>query len=378
MRTAAVKSDGSLWRWGGSGASYTWGLSDSSDPVQSGCDYDWSAVFSGGSGTQYGLKKDGRLFAWGQRSAIYGPNDPEGWMMVNEPVQVGTDSDWKFLSSGQQSTVAIKTNGTMYQWGDNVPTGTVEGVVSFENDWTPRQIGTTNDWASVSVSEQLPYQVAVKTDGTLWAWGEFSVEIEGVKVALFNSHAPVQLAPGNDWKMAAVGGSDNIIIALKGDGTLWALGRNASGALGLGEEDYGYVASEMTQIGVAQDWRSVSVSQTRVLAVKLNGQLWGWGDNSNGALGLSLDVSTLDAPTRVGTGSSWRTPVAGVDVSFVLDGNGQIYGMGPNYYDVLNIDGMDWQAVFQPTKMLIPTEPGDWCSVGFYKNHFSKSRFDNY
>jgi hypothetical protein len=366
-RVAAVKADGSLWRWGADNASYTWGRSSSTDPVQSGCDYDWAKVFSNVRGAQYGIKKDGRLFGWGQRVTLLGPDAPNAYDVQSEPLQIGSDSDWKAVDSGWWLSLGLKNDGSIVQWGENVLTmkfgdGSVEGVAN----WTPTQVGTDTDWVGISTSQQLRYSVAVKSNGTIWVWGVFAGD--ALDDAQLNSVEPTQLIPGNDWKMAVAGGSAYFILAVKNDGTLWSIGQNSGGVLGLGEEDTSFVATTMTQIGTDTNWQSVAVSNNRAIAIKMNGTAWGWGANTDGSLGFSTDTSEFYAPTRIGTSSSWRKAVPGYNVSYLIDANGQVFGAGRNDQDILNIDTNQWQIVTQFTSMIVPTEPGEWCTQGFYSN----------
>jgi hypothetical protein len=83
------------------------------------------------------------------------------------PTQVGTDTDWAFVEADSKSSFAIKTNGTLWAWGENwngrLGNGTSTDLL------VPTQIGTATDWASVSTSYSAT--LALKTDGSLFAWG---------------------------------------------------------------------------------------------------------------------------------------------------------------------------------------------------------------
>jgi alpha-tubulin suppressor-like RCC1 family protein len=366
---ATVKADGSLWRWGSNNASYPGGTSNSEDPAQSGCDYDWAKVFSGVNSVQYGIKKDGSLYGWGLRRYLFGPEDPQAWDYAGVPVQMGSASDWKAVASGGYLNLGLKNDGSIVAWGDAVPTGIdpETGALQNETNWTPTQVGTDTDWATISVSEKAWFQVAVKTNGTLWVWGDFG---KGLDDPLLNAATPTQLFPNEtNWKMAVAGRHDHVIIAIKNDGTLWAVGRNNQGALGIGEEDQGYLLTAMTQIGTDTDWQSVAASSGRFIAIKMNGSAWAWGLNEVGSLGFSTDIAVLYAPTRIGTGLGWRTAaLTGGAVSYLIDANGQIFGAGRNDYDILNLNDFQWQDVTQFRPMIVPTEPGEWCSQGFYKD----------
>ena len=85
----------------------------------------------------------------------------------SSPVQIGTATDWAQISAGAYHTVALKTDGTLWAWGYNSYGGLGDGTTAHKS--SPVQIGTATDWAQISAGDY--HTVALKTDGTLWAWG---------------------------------------------------------------------------------------------------------------------------------------------------------------------------------------------------------------
>ena len=71
------------------------------------------------------------------------------------------------ISAGAYHTVALKTDGTLWAWGYNNYGGLGDGTTAHKS--SPVQIGTATDWAQISAGDY--HTVALKTDGTLWAWG---------------------------------------------------------------------------------------------------------------------------------------------------------------------------------------------------------------
>ena len=143
------------------------------------------------------------------------------------------------------------------------------------------RIGTDNDWADMACSRFWGYSAfAIKTNGTLWSWGENSAGQLGIG----NTQAqtlPVQVGTDTDWKQVAAGVSS--VLALKTDGSLWGWGLNMNGEL------FGYEGrqSSPVRLGSETDWEKVLVIEFRAYAVKKDGTLWAWGDNSRNLLGFN-------------------------------------------------------------------------------------------
>ena len=187
--------------------------------------------------------------------------------------------DWAAVSAGSNRTVAIRTDGTLWAWGSNNSGQLGNGTKTRRSD--PIQVGSAKNWATVSAGDG--YTVALRTNGTLWAWGSnHSGQLgDGTKT---DRSVPVQVGPDRDW--AAVSAGDGYTVALKTDGTLWAWGRNDSGQLGDGTNTD---RSVPVQVGSDRDWAAASagriIKNGFTVAVKKDGTLWAWGSNDSGQLG---------------------------------------------------------------------------------------------
>ena len=89
-------------------------------------------------------------------------------------------------------------------------------------------------------------------------------------------------------------------IAIKTDGTLWVWGNNVSGRLGLGDITN---RSSPVQVGTLTNWSSVSAG-SHTMAIKTDGTLWAWGSNGSGRLGLG-DITDRSSPVQVGALTNW-------------------------------------------------------------------------
>jgi alpha-tubulin suppressor-like RCC1 family protein len=127
--------------------------------------------------------------------------------------------------------------------------------------------GGTN-WKQVSCANQ--FTAAIKTDGTLWAWGNNSTRQIGNNSATTYISTPVTtFAGGNNWKQVSCGGgiASGRVAAIKTDGTLWTWGNNYAGSLGI-NSNQSAVSTPVTTFAGGTNWKQVSSSGAHVLAIK--------------------------------------------------------------------------------------------------------------
>ncbi|MCW3083497.1 MAG: domain repeat protein [Bacteroidetes bacterium] len=156
------------------------------------------------------------------------------------------------------------------------------------------------------------YHLGIKSDGTLWAWGESSYGSMGTGGK--ESIVPIQIGTDNKWTDIKAGYYHS--LGLKSDGTLWSWGCNWFGQLGDGSIKNGKRKVRIggddkespIQIGEDTNWISIAAGGNHCLALKSDGSIWGWGDNSNGQLGdrnltnYVFDVNDDVRDGRIGPG----------------------------------------------------------------------------
>lgn len=235
----------------------------------------------------------------------------------SSPVQVGSLTNWKSVSVSSGHTLAVKTDGTLWAWG----TGT-NGILGLGNTYhrsSPVQVGGLTTWRKVSTGGQGS-SFAISTDGTLWSWGYNNVGSLGFGDQV-NRSSPTQLSTSS-WDNIATNG--RFTLAVKTDGTLWSCGDNYYGQLGSGNRSTNFT---LTQQGSLTDWKSVSAGGAHSLAVKKDGTLWSWGKNTNGQLGGG---STSSSPVQVGSLTDWSQVSAGHSSSLALKKDGTLWAWGLN------------------------------------------------
>lgn len=296
---AAIKTDGTLWAWGNgeSGQLGNGKLVDYSSPIQIGSLANWKQISHGVCSAA--IKTDGTLWTWGYNT--YGTLGNNTTVYYSSPIQIGSLTDWKQVCVGGTLTVsAIKTDGTLWVWGRGL-NGAL-GIDTTINYSSPIQIGTLTDWKYVSTNG--PETLAIKTDGTLWGWGANGNGRLGNGTTIGYS-SPIQIGSLTNWQTISV---DSHVSAIKTDGTLWAWGNNASGQLGNGTT---IAYSSPIQIGALTNWKQVSVfsssSITRVTAaIKTDGTLWQWGYSQFGEIGNNIANKYYSSPIQIGSLTNWK------------------------------------------------------------------------
>jgi len=323
----AVRSDGTLWAWGYN-INGQLGLGDKTRrvlPTQVGDKSDWVTV---GAGTfhSFAVNEAGELWAWGINS--YGQLGlPLSEYEVLSPTRVGTASNWVEASGGDNHSVGLRSNGTLWVTGDGqvgqLGLGSVESLSEFT------QISPGITYTSVEVSTW--HNVALADDGSLYAWGY------GVFGALGlgdqeDRDVPTRVGSAGEWTGATLGIFRHGAFAVKQNGELWGWGKNEVGELGLGGT--AYVLSP-TRIGTASNWKAVAGGEHHSVAVRSDGTLWSTGANYIGQLGLGSSIGSLNTFTRVGTAADWTEVSSGQMFSIAGKSDGTLWGTGDGWHGQL-------------------------------------------
>ncbi len=237
------------------------------------------------------------------------------------PPVTGGAGTWASVSAGYYYTVAIKNDGTLWAWGRNSAGQLGDGTTVNRN--VPTRIGNATDWAAVSAGGDTT--VALKTNGALWAWG--SNTGDGTTIA---KKVPTRIGSATNWASVSSGGTH--ALATRADGTLWAWGRNTAGQLGNGFAGPDWKVP--TQIGSATNWATVSAGHEHSMAIKTDRTLWGWGYNRLGQLGDGT-LSSKNVPTRIGTGSTWASISASSYSTHATKTDGTLWAWGSGSYGIL-------------------------------------------
>jgi alpha-tubulin suppressor-like RCC1 family protein len=245
------------------------------------------------------IAPDGSLWLWGGNETGLTHLFP-ALTVLSRPQRVGSDSDWKKFSAGLTHVLALKTNGTLWGWGRNYE-GEIAQPRSVTTTLKPTQIGVETNWADISVG--MLHSVALKTDGSLWAWGQNNCGQVG-DGSTNNNFTPTRISPDLDWKSISAGSFNG--FALKSNGTVWVWGANPVNSLNAPKKNI--LAPE--QLDPGTNWTFISASGFVLLALKSDGSLWIHGQNAHFVANYYVK-SPPTKFTRIGNDTDWADAFAG-------------------------------------------------------------------
>lgn len=300
---------------------------------------------SAGGSHVVALRTDGSLWAWGNNS--FGQLGNGTKELTNNPQPIATNATWLAVSAGQEHNLAIQAGGALWAWGAG--TDGVLGNGAMTNSTRPLLVDGTVVWRSVTAGST--HSLALRADGTLWAWGynHFGQLGNGT---VTRSLTPQPIGAGATWQAVAAGYHHT--AALQTDGTLWTWGNNYSGQLGNGSL---MDTTQPQQVGTNATWQAVAAGgflvQGVTAAIRSDGTLWMWGGNRYGQLGIGT-LMDANVPQQVGTNSNWRAVAVGADHTLGLQEDGSLWTWGDNSFGQLG-NGRSGSLDFSKTPQRIGT-----------------------
>lgn len=289
-----------------------------------------------------GLVDDtGNLFTWGANASGQLGNDTI--VDANSPVLPPEAGPWSAIAtsittssnSGYEGhTLAIKDNGTLWAWGANADGQLGDGTTI--DRLTPKQIGSATNWVDVEAGGG--FSMALNALGEVYVWGQNSLGQLGGASSLANVKAPIKL-DSNVYIAIAAGYEHALAIRSHSGapgfsyGNIYGWGQNYNGQLGLGHDD---PVTGIQKMGTGL-WYSVDAGVHSSFAISTTSSAaYSWGKGEFGSLGLGMTGPTVinesESPALIlmqsGSNTGWTAVSVGAAQTLLLKSNGTVYGAG--------------------------------------------------
>ena len=375
----AVRADGRLLCWGYQPVANT----ALSVPTLGSDVGPWIDVAAGEAHT-CALKANGELYCWGEN--FDGQLGLGNFDAVVEPTRVGTDNDWVAVSANESSSCAVKSDGRGFCWGSNdegqlgsltAPMADVNAPVQVDTEvgllriggiadtrcaeselgevlcWGRNDYGLLgrgvlpNQGSMILIDDQFdrivttPYGGCGLAGGSLLCWGR--TQPNGDPNGLPRV-TPTPVTADNDWTDVTISAQYEAHACGIRAGALYCGGRNYCGELGTGNTDPSFVPVQVASVPGVTGWSHVSAGVRATCAVATNGDLYCWGFNEYGQLGIGTTQTAL-LPTKVAL-SGWDTVEMGNYRAGARRNDGSFYYWGVNAGpSPVQVAGQDWALV---------------------------------
>lgn len=236
------------------------------------------------------------------------------------PVFISIDGV-KAIATGGAHTIALKNDGSVWAWGFN-DCGQLGLGVSASDIILPFQVSSLSNVVAIAAGEK--HSVAVKSDGTVWAWGT-NYRGQLGNGGTENENVPVQVV-GIDDAVAVAAGQDHSLV-IRSDGSLWAWGYNLFGQVGDGTYTN---TNKPVQVKGLSNVVAVDAGSTFSIALTNDARVWTWGSNGAGELGDGAINNSKNTPGQVSSLENVIKITAGISHAGVIKSDGSIWVWGEN------------------------------------------------
>ena len=349
----ALLTNGHVWAWGddlegqiGDGGGWTFSTTPIELPGLSRI-----VAIAAGANTAYALRAGGAVLAWGDNSQDeLGDADNS---RQQTPQRIRAPEGVVAIAAGGWSAYALTRGGSVWAWGDNAlgQLGTAGALPRA----IPDRVQHLSRVVAIAAGEGNGY--ALRRDGTVWAWGDSSLGQLGTQACVPSESAqrgnrpcPLAGAPveirGLGGVTAIAAGADTA-YALRRDGSVWAWGDNSFGVLG--SRLRGQFADQPTPVRGLAHVVAIAAGSDTAYAVLRDGSVWAWGRGIDGELGDG-DAANRTVPTRVLMHAPVSQVAAGGAMAYALERQGQIWAWGSGFYGQL---GNGYRvSLDEPTRVL--------------------------
>jgi alpha-tubulin suppressor-like RCC1 family protein len=323
-----VKSDGTLWAWGdyhaGANAGTPAAEKENTHPVPAAvAGLTGLVAISAGGGHSVALKRDGTVWTWGYNGEGQLGTRGAADSRFPTPEQVSALADIKAIVAGDRHCLALKGDGTVWAWGNNWHGQLGDGTKNHTS--SAGQVTGLSEVTAIAAG--MSHSLALRKDGTVWAWG-YNDDGELGDGKRKDRLTAFQIPGFSDVKAIAAGSHHS--VALKNDGTVWVWG---------GDKQAGQSATPRRLAGLSQIV-AISAGGWYSLALKQDGTVWAWGSIANGEQDDKTMNEVIRKPVQIKGLTSIAGIAAGMWHSLAIKKDGTVWAWGRNYSGALG-DGTE-------------------------------------
>ncbi|MEO3946612.1 stalk domain-containing protein [Gorillibacterium sp. CAU 1737] len=340
--TLALSSSGTLWAWGANNYNQLGrpGLREAPSPIQLMTQVkDISTLGT----TTLTLKSDGTVWGWGNNFTGQLGTKPliEKTETIAKPIKVNGLSSVKSIAAGISHSLALKSDGTVWAWGSNKD-GEL-GIGSHgkdKNTWGPTVIEITPKQVKnlrnvVAIAAGLQYSAAIDKDGNLWTWGNCYPTYASSTIGQ-KSDVPKKVS--GMTQVVQLSAQKDRLLVLRKDGTVWGIGDGSEGELGDGikrTNDDNEVSTKFVQAKGLKNAIQISAGSDVSAAVTKDGSVWVWGDNEYGQLAADWKTGWSWEPVKVDGLTKVQSVYAADSHVYAQSTDGSVWGWGENFRQLL-------------------------------------------
>ena len=383
--TCAIDEDHELWCWGLNadrqlGAESNFSIAPYGyEPIPVETDARWQAVAAGARHT-CGIDEEAELHCWGdnERGQLGVGDDSESESTPAEVVDV-TPSAWRHISTGDDHSCASTEDGQLYCWGAGtygrlgvdgesdrfLPTSVGSGgpwefiaagsdhscAVAGEGRWqcwglrplgssTPTAVALDEELTAIAAGESHSCALADGPEDSAWCWGHrqnFGIDGGSSDTEHHQSPQQITLAHAGGFSIAA-GESHTCFVSVVGDAHCW--GRGEEGQLGHGPmQDESIPVEVDDRLGDIQGWSMLVAGEHYSCGLDVDDELWCWGENDLGQLGLGSNDDDFGTPQRVSSDDGWLHVAAKFRHTCAIDVEEQLWCWGWNAHGQVGVEG---------------------------------------
>lgn len=295
-------------------------------------------TLAGGLYHTVAIKDDGSVWSWGNN--VYGSLGDGTYSNRFTPTQILPAGKGRQVAAGNYHSIMVDDKNAAWSWGKG--TYGQLGLNSTSTKNKPTKIPTLASNV-VMVTAGQSHAAALKADGTVWTWGRNQLGQLG-DATVSNHLSPICISAFSN--VVEISSRGDHTLALKADGTVWAWGYNAYGQLGIGNSNMvlsPVLVSNLNQVV------SISAGKNHSVALKSDGSVWAWGYNASGQLGDGTTTRRF-LPVRSSV-SNVVAITSGFDFNLARRVDGSVYGWGYNGYGQLGTSNTVSQKIPVPVNI---------------------------